>query len=118
MAHSFTTYQYKISNKLLNRPNSPLVKSDVKKKQQETHHSSGVIARDRVCVTSSYDSGKTPLDSHMLRQVSLVYPTPEFLILNRFIFSMISLIPWALLTLHDPASSLTLFHVSDNMHDK
>ena len=78
----------KISNKLLDRPNSPVVKSDVKKKQQGTHQTSAVTGAS-VCVTSRCYSAKSPLESNVLRQVSLVYSSLEFLTLTRFIFSTI-----------------------------
>ena len=88
-----------ICNKLLERPNSPVVKCDVKKKQQETHHiAMPAIVAAKTNVTPCYDSGKTPLDYDMLCQVSLVYPSVyyKFLTLTRFIFSTISLILRAL----------------------
>ena len=88
-----------ICNKLLDRPNSPVVRSDGEKKQQETHHTTmPAILAAKTNVTPCCDSGKTPLDFDMLRQVSLVYPSfyYEFLTLTRFSFRTISLIPWAL----------------------
>ena len=80
-------------------PNSPVVKSDVKKKQQETHHTTmPAIVAVKTNVTPGCDSGKIPLDFDVLCQVSLVYPSLyyEFLTLTRFSFSTVSLIPWAL----------------------